>query len=51
MINQAEPSVGDELKDLQLDSAWLVTFFHSARNKKSGKNEQKFQFCFFDEMF
>ena len=32
-------------------SARLVTFFHSARNEKSGENEPKFRFWFFDEMF
>ena len=31
-----------ELKDFQLGSAQLVTFFPSARNKKSAKNEPKF---------
>ena len=35
-----------ELKDFQLGSARLVTFFPSARNRKSAKNEPKFLFIF-----
>jgi hypothetical protein len=31
-----------ELKDFQLSSAWLVTFFPSAQNRKLAKNEPKF---------
>ena len=33
-----------ELKDFQLGSARLVTFFPSAQNRKSAKNEPKFLF-------
>jgi hypothetical protein len=35
-----------ELKDFKLGSAWLVTFFPSARNQKSAKNEPKFSIFF-----
>ena len=31
-----------ELKGFQLSSAWLVTFFTSARNQKLAENEPKF---------
>ena len=36
-----------ELKDFQLGSARLVTFFPSARNRKSAENELKFSFFSF----
>ena len=32
-------------------SAWLVIFFHSARNRKSAENEPKFVFCFLNNYF
>ena len=35
-----------ELKDFQLGSARLITFFPSARNRKSAGNEPKFLFLF-----
>ena len=38
-LSWLEPEL--ELKDFQLGSARLVTFFHSARNLKSAENEPK----------
>ena len=43
--DESEPSWLEpelELKDFQLGSARLVTFFPSARNRKSAENEPKF---------
>ena len=40
-----------ELKDFQLGSARLVTFFPSARNQKLAENELKFSFSFFVFLF
>ena len=47
--DESEPSWLEpqlELKDFQLGSAQLVTFFPSARNRKSAENEPKFLFLF-----
>jgi hypothetical protein len=43
--DESEPSLLEpwlELKDFQLGSAWLMTFFTSARNQKLAENEPKF---------
>ena len=48
--DESEPSWLEpelELKDFQLGSARLVTFFPSAWNQKSAENEPKFWFWFF----
>ena len=45
--DESEPSWLEpelELKDFQLGSARLVTFFTSARNQKLAQNEPKFDF-------
>ena len=45
--DESEPSWFEpelELKDFQLGSAQLVTFFPSAQNRKLAENEPKFSF-------